>query len=156
MSRLRLRAPSWGHLAFIGSAAAFLVWYFLDAYGASSRLENLMLIGPATLVGLGLCIFLAAAEVLTLEGAPERDALPSIDPRVPAFMALLAAYVAALVFDVGFDVASLVFLVASLWVLGERRPVLLLVFPAVFTVLIVLGMQELLSVPVPTLLFDDM
>ncbi|MCP1337915.1 tripartite tricarboxylate transporter TctB family protein [Futiania mangrovi] len=156
MSRLRLRAPSWGHLAFIGAAAAFLIWYFLDAYGASSRLENLMLIAPATAIGLGLCLFLAAAEFVTVEGAAPRTALPAVDPRVPLFMALLAAYVAALVYDLGFDVASFLFLAASLWVLGERRPTLLVVFPAVFTVLIVLGMQELLSIPVPTLLFDDM
>lgn len=155
MSRLRLRAPSWGHLAFIGATAAFLVWYFLDAYGASTRAENLMLIAPATAIGLALCLFLAAAEFLTPEGAEPRAPLPAIDPRVPGFMALLAAYVVALAHDVGFDVASFVFLVAALALLGERRFGLLFVFPAIFTVLVVLGMQELLSVPVPTLLFDD-
>lgn len=147
----------WGHLAFVGAAAAFCVWYWLDARSASTSVQNLLLIQPAAVLALILCVAIAPGAVHI-----ERDAPRGSEARAGSFdvrewrgvivAGLLALYVAA-VLHAGFDLATFVFLAAAMYVLGERRWLYLIGYSAVFALAMSYAFKVMLSVPVPTLLF---
>ena len=52
-----------GHLALLTLIAAWLIWYAYDAWSASARMNNLLLIAPAALVGLGLVAAIVGMEI---------------------------------------------------------------------------------------------
>ena len=152
--RVRVEA---GHLAFVGAIAAFCVWYWLDAREASTSIQNLLLIQPASILALGLCAMVAmsAIKVERAEAGAKPaggDAPSARQWRGPIVAVLLALHVATLL-HVGFDVATFAFLAASMFALGERRPVFLIGYAAVFALAMSYAFKFMLSVPVPTLLF---
>lgn len=163
IASFRLRAE-WGHLAFVVAIAAFCVWYWLDARAASTSTQNLLLIQPAAILALFLCAVIAARLVRVERVADEaRSGRESAAPpwetlrrtgalRGVLFAALLGAYVAAVLFT-GFDVSTFVFLAAGMFLLGERRPLVLLGFAAFFAAALSYAFKHMLSVPVPTIFF---
>ncbi|WP_114010600.1 tripartite tricarboxylate transporter TctB family protein [Cohaesibacter intestini] len=65
-----------------------------------------------------------------------------------AFILLLVAYAASF-FPIGYIPATLVTFVAGLWLMGERRWIVLTLFPIIMTSIVYLGFTELLSVWLP-------
>ncbi len=151
----------WGHLALVAGIAGFCVWYWLDARAASSNVQNLLLIQPAALLALGLCVVVAAGSIRVHrnrtggdEAAPEPEHAPkhaTRDWRGIQIAALLGLFVASLL-CAGFDVATFVFMAAGMYVLGERRPLLLAGYSAGFAAAMSYAFKFMLSVPVPTLI----
>ncbi|MBI3936047.1 MAG: tripartite tricarboxylate transporter TctB family protein [Betaproteobacteria bacterium] len=162
-SRLRVE---WGHLAFVLAIAAFCAWYWLDARAASTSTQNLLLIQPAALLALFLCAVIATrlvnVERVADEAKSGEESAGAAAPwealrhsgalRGVLFAALLGAYVAAVLFA-GFDLATFVFLAAGMFLLGERRPLVLVGFAALFAAALSYSFKNMLSVPVPTIFF---
>lgn len=141
------RGLDWGHLALVVLIAGAVGLYLHDAIQASPTTDNLILILPAALLALGLCVLIAIG---ILRGrAARRDDAPL--GRAPALMGLFALYIITLPV-MGFDVGSAVFVAAALLLEGERRPMQLLVVPAVFAVLATLSFRALVPYPIPTML----
>lgn len=143
------------HFLFLTTVAGFCAWYFHDAYTASDTLENLLLIEPAVIaVGiLYLVILRSVIHVVPHETrvAAERQPLsPLVQRRIFGGMALLIVYVAVMGV-IGFDVATVLYVGLTLALLGERRPVMLVVLPVVFGLLVVYAFRMMVTVPVPTL-----
>jgi len=63
-------------------------------------------------------------------------------------MLLLSGYVLSIQ-AAGFDVATFLYLFASLALLGERRPTVLILVPLIFTAVIILSFKTLVSFPLP-------
>ena len=145
----------WAHLALVAGIAAFCLWFWFDARSASSDVQNLLVIQPAAILALALCAVIAFGAVRAEPDAagPESGtaARPGREWRGVLVAVLLGLYVLALV-PVGFDVATFVFLAAGMYLLGERRPVFLVGYSAVFAAAMSYGFKVMLSVPVPTLL----
>ncbi|MBI3044417.1 MAG: tripartite tricarboxylate transporter TctB family protein [Betaproteobacteria bacterium] len=145
-----------GHLAFVGAIAAFCVWYWLDARAASTNVQNLLLIQPAAFLALALCVAIAAGTVKAdrpdASAEPPGAAPSARDGRGLVVAGLLVLYVAVLLY-IGFEVATFAFLAGSMYALGERRPVFLVVFSGAFAGAMSYAFKFMLSVPVPTLLF---
>jgi len=127
--------------------ATFVAWFAADAARASFTLENLVMVAPAAALAFITCTILA---VRAWHG-PEPDAAePAPLGPVLAMLALLAGLV-LLMEEVGFDVGVLLFLISATWLLGERRPLVLVGYALPFTVFAVLGLQAILPFPLETL-----
>lgn len=145
------------HFLFLTGIVGFCTWYFLDAYAASNTVENLLLIEPAAIAALILYV-LILRSVIQLSPEPSVVAAVPRPPlsgivRVRIFggMALLIAYV-ALMGIIGFDVATVLYVAATLALLGERRPLMLTLLPLLFAAVVVFAFRRMVTVPVPTLL----
>ncbi len=153
--RMDDRGPQvqWGHVAAVLAMTGFIVWFLNDSWSRSARPQNLMLILPVAAVSVlvGLSI-LAGTLVRYLRGTGD-ERLQPVDVRIPGFMLLVAVYVAGLLYT-GFDVATFVFVLGCLWLLGERNHLLAVGYAAALTALTVYGLREIVSLPVPTLLFS--
>ena len=144
------------HLLFLTGLVGFCVWYFFDAYTASNTLENLLLIEPAVIAAVILYFVILRDVIRVVPGAdlaavPRAPLSPLLRVRIFGGMALLIAYVASMGV-IGFDVATVVYVAATLALLGERRPVMLVVLPVVFAGVVVYAFRQMVTVPVPTLL----
>jgi hypothetical protein len=128
--------------------AGFAIWLASDAARRSPAFENLVLVVPAAVLTVSLALYLA---VMALR-QPARPGAGGL-LKVLLLLALLAGLVAGLE-TIGFDVSSFIFLLAATWLLGERRPWLILGFATVMTVLIIISLEFMLPYEMPNLILD--
>lgn len=142
------------HLALLIVLAGVVVWYLFDAVQASRRIENLIFVVPIGAFALLLC----AGALIGIARAALRDDTRAIESRAPvagrtiALMIAFAVYVSSMD-RIGFDVASVLFVGIALWLQGERRWPLLLVYTPVFALGACYGFKQMLPYPMPTTLF---
>jgi hypothetical protein len=130
--------------------AGLVVIYGVDSVRASTHILNLVLVLPVTVIVLILCVFQFAVEMRRNdEDIGSRDA---VKPVLPV-MALFAAYVLSLEW-LGFDVGTFVFLLAFLWVHGERRWPWLVGYAVSFSSLMALFFSKMLPYPMPMLVLN--
>lgn len=136
------------------------LWYLFDAYSASARTTNLILILPATITGALLAVIIAVQSALAARRSPETGSPskeegkaaepPAIDPRSFAIMGCFVVYV-LLMDRIGFDASTFLFVLISIVILGERRIYLLLLYTVIFTVLNIY-LQKFTSYNIPLLI----
>lgn len=150
------RRTDWEHLFFLTVVLAFLVWYLWTSTVASPTFSNLILIAPVGAVAGVLTLYVAAteifgrAEVTTAasfgaaaeQHTPSRFRAGSLT-TIGLLMLLFGVFVAAIPYA-GFDVATFIFVLATLWLLGERS--------VLFSLSLALGIAVALSIAVLTLL----
>ncbi|MEY4013841.1 MAG: hypothetical protein RLZZ290_705 [Pseudomonadota bacterium] len=144
----------WGHLAILALIFTWVIWYWMDARKTSLDTENLFVLQPLILVALVLGA-LALPQVFRADKLP--DELQPEDMNRAEFgriLALMVAYVlfVAAMFVVGFDFAVCIFSAVALYISGERRAWVMLVFSVLATVLIIKGYQLLVPYPMPMVL----
>jgi hypothetical protein len=152
MSTKPERRVVWGHLLLLIVIVGVVIAYLLDARAVSMRVNNLLLVQPAAILGL----ILAA---LVLPGIFPRVDPDSKDPdaveETTGDLLRIAALIAALAFlafsleTIGFDIATFVFMVVGLAICGEKRWWVNLLFSAVFTVLLIYGYGTITPFPFP-------
>lgn len=97
--------------------ASLVILYGLDAYRASSNVLNLILVLPVIAVVLVLCLAQFVIEIRDVKAeAPARESVADVAPVIGLF----AAYVLTLQW-LGFDIGTMLFVAAFLWLQGERR-----------------------------------
>lgn len=153
----------WGHLGLLAFLAVFVVWYVLDARAASPFIENTILIVPASILALILIVTVVPQTISITRADPEtepageRQSLREFalahrhELRAGMLMLLLGGYVFSAPF-IGFDAATFLFLATSLWVVGERRPLIVLGFALALAAVLIAGMQAALTLDLPTLI----
>ena len=137
---------------FATAIAAFCACYLLNARAASSDVQNMLLIEPAAIAGLILSA-LIVRDTIRLEPAGTMVAGAPLDrpgARVVGSMVLLGAYVFSMA-KIGFDLATYLYILANLILLGERRILVLVVLPLAFAAAIVYGLSAISSIPLPLL-----
>lgn len=146
-------------LMVISILAAVVIWYMMDAYGASSKIANLLLIFPIGFISL---FFLAGIAFQTIpkliRNSKRKEESPIKEPKnnveegdikkVIAAMVLLVFYVLLLSF-VGFDVVTFLFVSSMLFIQGERRPFWLIVFPLIFSLVVSQFFSAMIPYPMP-------
>lgn len=146
------------HLALATGIATWCVWYCRDAWLAQADVENLIMIVPASLAALVLYIFVAAdcfsvvGRTDDLSTLSRRPLEKGVGIKLAGTMALLAAFVVAGPL-IGFDVASFVYILATLMLLGERRLIVLLLVPSLFCLVAIYCFDMILATPLPLLFF---
>ena len=131
--------------------AGLVVIYGVDSVRASTHILNLVLVLPATVIVLILCAFQFVVEFR--RGHEDVEPRDAVKPVLPV-MALFAAYVISLEW-LGFDVGTFVFLLAFLWLHGERRWPWLVGYSFSFALSMALFFSKMLPYPMPMLVLDS-
>ena len=158
-----LRRLDWGHIFVVLGIAAGISLYLLDAINASSKVGNLVLILPASVLGLILCLLIIAGIVIQARKGPdEKPAMNSDGDEAPEtvyerarpaiMLGLFAAYV-LLIPVLGMDGGSALFLAAALWVNGERRIGFIIGYAIVFAAAATWFFKSILPYPLHTIFF---
>lgn len=145
-----------GELALPIFILAVSVWYLYDAYKAEASTENLLLILPAGVVVIGLCLWIAASQLLSAkaEKVTEKKEEKKTETRevsVLGAMIILAGYVLSMNY-IGFDLATFLFILALMFLQGERRISMLIGFSLVFAFLVSLFFEYMIPYPMPMLI----
>ena len=146
------------HVAFVSAIVGFCAWYLFDARSASTNVQNLLLVEPAAILVLVLYIVILRDAVTverlgaSLPSVSQREKLaPRFRRRIFGAMALLGLYVLTMA-EIGFDIATFLYVLATLCLLGERRISVLLLVPLLFSAIVIYAFGTLLSLPVPLLM----
>jgi len=141
---------AWGQLALVTALAGLALAYLLDARSVSLSMNNLLLVQPTALFVLALWVVITLGTIrraLPEEGASQRDWLSLA--RVVAMVVAFGVFIATLE-RIGYDIAITLFVAAGLFIGGERRPLWLILFPAVFAACVTFGFRALVPYPFPT------
>ena len=154
----------YGHLAFLTLIAGYVAWYLTNTISVSTRVNNLLLVAPVSVFALLMVLFIIPQCVRRADNEPQEvkpDQYDPLSPKLPterrqvARMLMLGgalgAFVLSLAF-IGFDAAIFLFAVGAMAICGERRPVHLLAFAVLVTVITVYGFKALMPYPMPTLI----
>lgn len=142
------------HLVFVTGMAGWAAWFGSDAWRSNPGVENLILILPVSAAAVILYLFLAfgcfslAHDADTPQTSPREALAVGIGVKVAGSMALLAGFVVTGPW-IGFDIACFVYILAMLAFLGERRILVLLLVPLLFSVIAIYCFSSLLSTPLP-------
>ena len=154
MNENLLKRADIGHALFVVFVIVFHVWFLIDVWGVSSRIEHLMFVVPLAFVAFALGAFILISLLSSLGPQSSQIKLRPIDIRIPLIMVALCAYLVGMVF-VGFDLSTFLFLSYSLWLMGERRLWVIFFYSLALTVFCVFGLREMVSIPVPTFFFAE-
>lgn len=147
-----------GHFGLLAILAGFTVWFTLSAWAADASLVNMLLIGPAAALALGLI----GAIAIGLTIHPERDAETPEPPLndslrerwgVPIGCLALTLYVLSLE-TIGFDVAGIVFCAACMVLMGQRNWLIVAGYALAVGLLPVWILQGPMGIPVHTLILE--
>lgn len=144
------RAIAWGQLVLVTALAGVALAYLIEARGVSLNPQNLLLLQPTAWLVLALWAVIAAGS---LRPAPAADDAPVESRadllRVVAMVVAFGAFIAGLE-GAGYDVAICAFMLVGLMIGGERNPLVLAIFPPVFTLVVIIGFRALVPYPFPT------
>lgn len=156
----------YGHLALIAVIAGVTGFYLADTLQVSRHTNNIILVVPLSLLLLGLCL-LVITQCIRLHKVrtPKPAAKPEDEPDgleqeqssmdlLRAFLLLVGVGVLVMIYPlIGLDVATLLFMMFALLLLGVRGWLFVPIYAASFTWVVVGGASWLLPYPLPTLLF---
>lgn len=133
------------NLGVLLTISLFVIWYFYDANRALSSVENLLLIGPITVVTLGLCL----AELIRYlrEDEVEDKGKENIKDVFPA-MLIFTGYILSLEF-LGFDIGTTLFVAIFLKIHGETKWKQLIIYSILFGFLVPYFFSQMLPYPMP-------
>ena len=146
------------NIIFATGLASWVAWYCWDAWHANAAVENMILILPVSVLGILLYFFVIAGCIKRVS-PDEKQSTPSHEPmargmaiKIVGSMAMLAALVLAGPL-IGFDIASFAYMLGMMLFLGERRILVLLLFPLLFSVAVIYCFGTLLDTPLPVFIF---
>lgn len=157
-----IKRLDWGHLLLLIAIATGIALYLADAIQASTRVGNLVLILPASILGLLLCLVNIAGvfkdarnrPVNTIESEPDKPTEPDeslFERGRPAIMLALFGIYIFLIPRAGMDGASALFLAAALLVNGERRPWFIVAYSVIFAAAATWFFKSILPYPLYTI-----
>ncbi len=131
--------------------ASLVVLYGIDAYQASSEILNLILVLPLIAIVLVLCLVQFIIELRDRKSdIPARESVTDVAPVIGLF----ALYVLTLQW-LGFDIGTMLFVAAFLWLQGERRWRWLIGYSMSLGFGLALFFSAMLPYPMPMLLLQS-
>jgi hypothetical protein len=160
------RGVDWGHLIFLAIIAGLVIWYLQDAMSVSLNPNNLLLILPLGCVVVLFCAIVVPQCFRRNDAVPRKpkkevmkelsaDEIRTSDRKkllVIGGMAVSLGLYVSLLNVIGFDIATVLFAAAAMFICGERRPVRLAVYSLLVGGLLVLGFRALLPFPMYTMI----
>ena len=152
----------YGHLSLVGIMAAIVIWYLFDTRSVSTNINNILLVQPVSIFALLMCLLIIPQCFKRVTGEIEPEKPAEYDPLAPQLpterkevikMALLGGALGVFVFAlniIGFDIAIFLFCIAAMAICGERRPLHLLAFSLIVTVVAIYGFKALIPFPMFT------
>jgi putative tricarboxylic transport membrane protein len=131
--------------------ASLVILYGFDAYRASSDVLNLILVLPVIAIVLVLCLVQFIIEIRDVRvETPARESVGAVAPVIGLF----GAYVLTLQW-LGFDIGTLLFVAAFLWLQGERRWRWLIGYSISLSFGLALFFSTMLPYPMPMLILTS-
>ncbi|CAA0088662.1 Uncharacterised protein [Starkeya nomas] len=155
-------AIDYGHLTLITLIAVAIFWYLLDARSVSLSINNILLVQPVAIFALAMYLFILPQcfrKVDAREMAKEPAEQDPLSPTLPsersdmirmAALGISLGLMVVLLDVIGFDIALFLFTAAAMVICGERRPLHLLIFSLVVTVVAIYGFRALIPFPMFT------
>lgn len=144
----------WGHLLTVMAMGAWALWYLADLRKVSLSLENTLLVQPLIFVFV-LMLLAVVPQCLRKKDLPA-DLHPEALDRISflKILGLMLAFALCIwgMFAVAFDISVLLFIVITLWICGERRWWVMLLFSSLATVILIKGYQLLVPFQMPNIL----
>lgn len=149
MEPLAGRRIAWGHLALVTALAAAAVAYLIDARRVSLHPHNLLFLQPTAILVLVLWAIIAIA---CLRGDRTGEAPAQTWPERLKVLALVGAFGLFIlgVERIGYDIAAWAFVTVAIAIGGERRPLMLALFPAVFAAVVIVAFKAMIPYPLVT------
>jgi hypothetical protein len=148
----------WGHLLLLLFIGGWIGAYLIDTRATSLATNNLLLVQPTALIGLILCLVVlpqcfhrrdpASVAVPSAETEAERRRELGELGKVALLAAAFGAFVSTLE-TVGFDIGCGLFTAVALYICGERRWWVVLLFTTIFTVGLIYGYRAMIPFPFP-------
>lgn len=141
----------WGHLLLLTVIVGVVIAYLLDTRAASLRINNLLLVQPASILALILAALVLPGIFPRSEATEEEPEKKETTGDLVRVFLLIAA-LAGLAFSletIGFDIATFAFMVVALAICGEKRWWVNLGFSAIFTVALIYGYGSITPFPFP-------
>jgi hypothetical protein len=148
----------WGHLLLLLFIGGWIVGYLIDTRATSLSVHNLLFVQPTAIIGLILCLvvlpqcFRRLDPVAAAASDPEEQARRQRELRELGNIALLAAAFGAFVSTletVGFDVGCFLFTAVAIYICGERRWWVNLLFTTILTLVLIYGYRAMIPFPFP-------
>ncbi len=162
-NRSWIQRVDWGHTLLVVGIAVAICLYLYDTVRASAKVGNLVLILPASILGLLLCGLTLAGIVndarKQVTAAPrearsdEEVTATSLERFRPAYMLALFGVYILLIPVAGMDGASALFLAAALYLNGERRIWFVVLYAVIFAAAATWFFKSILPYPLHTLFF---
>ncbi len=131
--------------------AGIVMLYGFDTYRASSDVLNLILVLPVIAIVLVLCLIQFVIEMRDVTTkAPARESVKDVAPVIGLF----AVYVLTLQW-LGFDIGTMLFVAAFLWLQGERRWQWLIGYSISLSFGLALFFSAMLPYPMPMLILQS-
>jgi putative tricarboxylic transport membrane protein len=131
--------------------ASLVILYGYDTYRASTDVLNLILVLPVIGIVLVLCLVQFVIEVRDVgDEKPQRESVADVAPVIGLF----ATYVLTLEW-LGFDIGTLLFMAAFLWMQGERRWQWLLGYSVSLSFGLAWFFSSMLPYPMPMLILPS-
>jgi hypothetical protein len=144
----------WGHLLTVMAMGAWALWYLADLRKVSLSLENTLLVQPLIFVFV-LMLLAVVPQCLRKKDLPA-DLHPEALDRISflKILGLMLSFALCIwgMFAVAFDISVLLFIVITLWICGERRWWVMLLFSSLATVILIKGYQLLVPFQMPNIL----
>lgn len=121
----------------------FVLWYLYDAYSASSRTENLILIAPIATIVMILCV-VEFVRNFKDNNVGEKEEVKKAIMGIIVF----GAYIMSLEY-LGFDVGTALFLAIYLILNGERKWHIIIIYSLLFAFLVSAFFAYMLPYPMP-------
>lgn len=143
------RRTAWGHLALVTALASAAVAYLIDARRVSLHPHNLLFLQPTAILVLVLWAIIAAA---CLRGDRSGEAPAQTWPERLKVLALVGSFGLFILGleRIGYDIAAWAFVTVALAIGGERRPLMLALFPAVFVAAVIVAFKAMIPYPLVT------
>ncbi len=165
-STQRRLSIGWGAIAFVLLIAVITGLYLFDTVSVSMNRNNVILVLPLSILVLALCALVIIRNIRFSSPGQEKPTIDDgeVDPasaeveqslpdmfRALILLGLLGVYVFSYQV-IGFDAATFIFIAVSLFLLGHRNWVFVLVYSLIFTLVVIGGAMWLLSYPMPMLI----
>lgn len=151
---------NWGHIVFVTFIVAVCLSYLYDVLSVSLHIHNTILVVPSVGAVLLLYVWVVLSDVRVrrLDANSDKDEISTAAGEdrtalTKSMVLMVAVGVYAFGYEhLGLDLASFVFMVVVLFLLGERRPIFVVGYAAIFTFIVVGGAHALLPFPMPMVL----
>lgn len=148
----------WGHILVATLIVGFCIWYLLDTRDTSLRISNLIFVQPGVVLAIILYLLILPQCVQRIDSSSVNSDSTATSADL-TWVQLLRVASLAVAFGLfilgmetlGFDVSAWLFMIAGLFISGERRWWVLAVFPAALSILIVYGYALLIPYSFPTM-----
>jgi putative tricarboxylic transport membrane protein len=131
--------------------ASLVILYGYDTYTASRDVLNLILVLPVIAIVFSLCLVQFVIELRDVKAeTPVRESVADVAPVIGLFV----AYVLTLQW-LGFDIGTMLFVAAFLWLHGERRWHWLIGYSMSLSFGLALFFSAMLPYPMPMLLLQS-